>query len=142
MVSLSRDSSARAGKPVAWKLVPAGGPPLYANPKSDHARRGAFATKDLWVTPFAEDEFYPAGNYPLEPNPIGIKDWTNKVCTSHPPPSRCARGGAQCCLTQQAFKATGSLGQCLVGDLKRSDGNPGCSASRRDRRADQNLRQN
>ena len=60
-------------------MVPAAGAPLYANPKSDHARRGAFATKNLWVTPFAEDEFYPAGNYPLEPNPQGIKDWTNKV---------------------------------------------------------------
>lgn len=66
------------GKPVAWKLVPAVSAPLYANPKSDHARRGAFATKHVWVTPFAEDEFYPAGNYPLEPNPIGLKDWTNK----------------------------------------------------------------
>lgn len=64
---------------MAWKLVPAAGAPLYANAKSDHARRGAFATKNIWATPFAEDEFYPAGNYPLEPNPQGIKDWTNKV---------------------------------------------------------------
>lgn len=80
-VGLTRLTSRRAvtGKPVAWKLVPAAGAPLYANPKSDHARRGAFATKNVWVTPFAEDEFYPAGNYPLEPNPVGIKDWTDKV---------------------------------------------------------------
>ena len=65
--------------PVAWKLVPAPSPPLYANPGSDHARRGKFATKTLWVTPHSEAERYPAGIYPLEPNPVGIEQWTSMV---------------------------------------------------------------
>ena len=28
------------------------------------------------MTPYAEGELYPAGYYPLEPNPIGIEQWT------------------------------------------------------------------
>ena len=68
------------GMPVAWKLVPATSPPLYANPGSDHARRGKFATKTLWVTPHSDAELYPAGVYPLEPNPQGIEQWTSAVC--------------------------------------------------------------
>lgn len=65
--------------PVAWKLVPATSPPLYANAGSDHARRGKFATKTLWVTPHSDAELYPAGVYPLEPNPVGIEQWTSAV---------------------------------------------------------------
>ena len=34
------------------------------------------AAQHLWVTPFAEGELYPAGYYPLEPNPVGIEQWT------------------------------------------------------------------
>ena len=64
---------------MAWKLVPATSPPLYANPGSDHARRGKFATKTLWVTPQSDAEVYPAGIYPLEPNPVGIEQWTSQV---------------------------------------------------------------
>ena len=65
--------------PVAWKLIPATSPPLYANPGSDHARRGKFATKTLWVTSHSDAEVYPAGIYPLEPNPVGIEQWTSEV---------------------------------------------------------------
>lgn len=32
----------------------------------------------LWVTPYAEGELYPAGYYPLELNPVGIEQWTEK----------------------------------------------------------------
>lgn len=44
--------------------------------------RGAFATKHLWVTPYAEDEMNPAGDYPLHPDPSQnktIADWTAQV---------------------------------------------------------------
>ena len=50
-----------AGVPVAWKLIPAATPPVYAHPSNEHARRGAFATKQLWVTPHSDDEHWPAG---------------------------------------------------------------------------------
>jgi primary-amine oxidase len=79
-----------AGSPVAWKLVPGPLPPLYADPSSEHAKRGAFATKNLWVTPYSDDEFFPAGIYPLEPNPIGIVEWTANVsslCFSNSDPA-------------------------------------------------------
>lgn len=68
------------GKPVAWKLVPSTpSPPMLAHPSSAHATRGAFATRHLWVTPYAEGEMNPAGDYPLHPDPSqnkGIADWT------------------------------------------------------------------
>ncbi len=38
-------------QPVAYKLVPAAHPPLAALPGSLIARKGHFATKQLWVTP-------------------------------------------------------------------------------------------
>ena len=50
------------GKPVAWKLAPGSvAPPMLAHPSSTHATRGAFATRHLWVTAYAPDEFCPAG---------------------------------------------------------------------------------
>ena len=53
----------RLGEPVGYKLYPQGQPTLLADPHSSVARRAAFATKDLWVTRFAEDERYPTGDF-------------------------------------------------------------------------------
>jgi primary-amine oxidase len=53
----------RLGDPVGYKLHAQGQPTLLADPESSIARRAAFATKDLWVTRFAEDERYPAGDF-------------------------------------------------------------------------------
>lgn len=64
------------GQPVAWKLMPHPSPPLYANPSSTHFRRGYFATKHLFATPYSELEKYPAGIYPLEPDSQTIRQWT------------------------------------------------------------------
>ena len=83
-LGIAEQNMAVTGMPVAWKLVPATSPPLYANPGSDHARRGKFATKTLWVTPHSDAELYPAGVYPLEPSPQGIEQWTSEVrCFTH-----------------------------------------------------------
>ena len=51
------------GKPVAYTLHPEGNPLLLAADDSSIARRAAFATKHLWVTPFDESERYPTGDY-------------------------------------------------------------------------------
>jgi len=51
------------GKPVAYSLHPEGNPLLLAADESSIARRAAFATKHLWVTPFDEAERYPTGDY-------------------------------------------------------------------------------
>ncbi|KGJ72676.1 histamine oxidase [Cryobacterium roopkundense] len=53
----------RLGEPVGYKLYPEGQPTLLADPDSSVARRAAFATKDLWVTRFAETERYPTGDF-------------------------------------------------------------------------------
>ena len=53
----------RLGEPVGYKLHPQGQPMLLADPASSVAQRAAFATKDLWVTRFAEGERYPTGDF-------------------------------------------------------------------------------
>ena len=57
------DSLNRLGEPVAYKLISQGQPMLLADPESSVAKRAAFATKDLWVTRYAEDERYPTGDF-------------------------------------------------------------------------------
>lgn len=71
---------------MAYKLMPAATPPMYAHPSSSHGRRGIFAAKHLWVTPHSEEERWPAGMFPLQgPGEYarGILDWTRQVCLSH-----------------------------------------------------------
>jgi primary-amine oxidase len=51
------------GEHVAYTLVPEGQPTLAMADDSSIARRAAFATEHLWVTRFAEDERYPAGDF-------------------------------------------------------------------------------
>lgn len=57
------ESLNRLGDPVAYKLHPQGQPMLLADPASSVAKRATFATKDLWVTQFAEAEKYPTGDF-------------------------------------------------------------------------------
>jgi primary-amine oxidase len=54
----------RLGQPVAYRLVPGGAPTLLAAPDSPIARRAAFATHNLWVTPYDPAERRAAG-YPV-----------------------------------------------------------------------------
>lgn len=51
------------GEPVAYTLIPEGLPTLAAADGSSISRRAAFATDHLWVTRFAEDERFPAGDF-------------------------------------------------------------------------------
>ncbi|GAB91287.1 primary-amine oxidase [Gordonia rhizosphera] len=52
----------RLDHPVAYALLPEGKQTLLADPASSVARRAAFATKHLWVTPFEPDELYASGD--------------------------------------------------------------------------------
>jgi primary-amine oxidase len=52
------------GKHPGYKLVAQPSPVLLAQAESSIDRRGGFASKHLWVTPFAEEEKYATGNYP------------------------------------------------------------------------------
>lgn len=49
------------GVPVAYKLLPAASPTLCAQPGSQVAQRAAFASHNLWATPYKEDELSAAG---------------------------------------------------------------------------------
>ena len=51
------------GQPAGYRLVPGNAPVLLAQPEAAVAKRAAFATKNLWVTPFSADEARAAG-YP------------------------------------------------------------------------------
>jgi primary-amine oxidase len=65
------------GQPTAYKLLPGPTPTLLAHPESSIGRRAAFATHNVWVTPFAEDERRAAGDYPNQHRGgAGLPEWT------------------------------------------------------------------
>jgi primary-amine oxidase len=66
------------GEPVAYKLVPShASAPLLAQPSAAITARAAFATKHLWVTPYAAAERHPAGDFPYQhPGGAGLPEWT------------------------------------------------------------------
>jgi primary-amine oxidase len=67
----------RLGEPVAYKLVPGATPTLLASPTSSVGQRAAFATRNLWVTPYAPDERRAAGDYPNQHSGgDGLPAWT------------------------------------------------------------------
>jgi primary-amine oxidase len=68
-----------SGAPVAYKLMPAAGPGLLATEDSVIAKRGVFASKNLWVTPHDDTERFPAGEYVLQSEECrGLKLWTQQ----------------------------------------------------------------
>jgi primary-amine oxidase len=67
----------RLGEPVGYKLVPASTPTLLADPESSVGRRAAFATRNLWVTPYHADERRAAGDHPNQhAGGDGLPRWT------------------------------------------------------------------
>ena len=67
----------RIGEPTAYELIPGEGIEPMALPDSEFRRRARFLDHHLWVTPFAADERYPAGEYPNQsPGGDGLERWT------------------------------------------------------------------
>ena len=67
----------RLGHQPAYKLMP--GPSVLAlsQPDASANQRATFASRHLWVTPFAPEERYPAGDYPNQhPGGAGLPAWT------------------------------------------------------------------
>jgi primary-amine oxidase len=65
------------GEPVGYRLVPHGNVGSFAGPTASVAKRAAFMTKHLWVTPYAEGELHAAGDYPNQhPGGAGLPAWT------------------------------------------------------------------
>ncbi|MBE9179925.1 primary-amine oxidase [Oculatella sp. LEGE 06141] len=67
----------RLGQPVGYKLIPGDNILPFAHPDSPILKRAGFMTKHLWVTPYAPDERFSAGNYPNQhPGGEGLPKWT------------------------------------------------------------------
>jgi len=69
------------GESVGYKLVPftkgPAQPVLLTGPECAVSTKGAFATKHLWVTPHADDERFPAGEFTPQGAPFqGLPAWT------------------------------------------------------------------
>lgn len=52
------------GQPVAYKFFPGDNSVPFASPNAWWRKRAGFVNHHVWVTPFAEDEKYAAGDYP------------------------------------------------------------------------------
>ena len=66
--------------PVAYKLMPQAAPTLLANPESVVGKRAVFASKNLWVTPYEEEQRFPAGDYLMASKECnGLRLWTQEV---------------------------------------------------------------
>ena len=64
-------------QPVAYRLVPRATPALLAREGSSIAARAAFATRNLWVTPYDPGERRAAGDFPNQhPGGAGLPGWT------------------------------------------------------------------
>ncbi|MFT4081882.1 MAG: primary-amine oxidase [Nocardioides sp.] len=66
----STERTNRLGQPTAYVLHAEQNPTLLADPASVIASRGAFTTKQVWVTAYSPDERYPAGDL-VNQNPGG-----------------------------------------------------------------------
>ena len=67
----------RLGEPVGYRLVPGENTRPFAQPDAPVMKRAAFIGEHLWVTPYARDERYAAGEYPNQhPGGAGLPEWT------------------------------------------------------------------
>eukprot|EP01090_Pellita_catalonica_P021458 TRINITY_DN8036_c0_g1_i1.p1 TRINITY_DN8036_c0_g1~~TRINITY_DN8036_c0_g1_i1.p1 ORF type:complete len:788 (+),score=139.37 TRINITY_DN8036_c0_g1_i1:31-2364(+) len=61
---LNTEKKTRAGNTVAWKLLPGTNAVSFAKDDSYLIKRAPFIKNHLYVTPFRENERFPAGEYP------------------------------------------------------------------------------
>jgi primary-amine oxidase len=68
----------RLGEPVAYRLVPGENAVPFAQPDAPVRKRAGFIGHHLWVTPYAPEERYAAGEYPSQhPGGAGLPEWTS-----------------------------------------------------------------
>jgi primary-amine oxidase len=64
------------GQPVGFRLMPGNAPILLADSGAAVSKRATFATRNLWVTPFAAEEARAAGYPNLSPGGAGLPAFT------------------------------------------------------------------
>lgn len=74
---LSSRRTNKVGSPTGYKLIPGENILPFATEDSSIRQRAAYMWKHLWVTPYHEDENFPAGKYPNQhPGGAGLPEWT------------------------------------------------------------------
>jgi primary-amine oxidase len=67
------------GEPVGYKFVPGDNAWPMASPEAWWRKRAGFVNHHVWVTPYADDEKYGAGDYPNQSNGgDGLIRWTEQ----------------------------------------------------------------
>lgn len=67
----------RVGQPVGYRLVPGENCPPFVQPEAAVMSRAGFIAHNLWVTPYVQNERFPAGDYPNQhPTGDGLPKWT------------------------------------------------------------------
>ncbi len=74
---INPNSRNRMGEPVGYKLMPGENTVPFLQPDCSVMKRAGFIANHLWVTPYQQDEMYPAGMYPNQhPGGVGLPAWT------------------------------------------------------------------
>ena len=74
---VNRNRLNRLGTPTGYKLVPAGALPALAAPGAAFRQRAEVIDHTLWVTRYAEDERWPAGEFCNQSRrDTGLPEWT------------------------------------------------------------------
>lgn len=67
-------------KPVAYKIVMPARQMIMASPESFNTKRAKFATEQIWVTKYADDRLYAAGEFTNQSHmDTGLAEWANGV---------------------------------------------------------------
>jgi primary-amine oxidase len=67
----------RLGQPVAYRLIPGENCSVFAQSDAALMLRAGFTRNHLWITPYRENERFPAGDYPNQhPAGDGLPVWT------------------------------------------------------------------
>ena len=65
------------GTPIGYKLVPSAAFPPLIDPASPAYQRAEVIGHTLWVTPYAADERWPCGDFPVQSaHDTGLAEWT------------------------------------------------------------------
>ena len=74
---ISNERNNKMGAPTGYKLIAGENCLPFATEESSIRGRAGYMWNHLWVTPFAEDELWPAGKYPNQSGPgEGLPAWT------------------------------------------------------------------
>src|ERR687898_1789091 len=76
---VNESSQNRVGEPVAYKLVPKTNVLPFAQEDAQVSKRGGFASKHFWVTPYESSERHAGGAYPNQsPGDDGLVRWVQQ----------------------------------------------------------------